>query len=484
MQRGAGDRRAGHVHGFQYRDRGHAPGAAHLHGDVEQLGVDLLRRVLVRDGPAWRARGRAQRALQREIVHLDDDAVERVLDVATMLAVIVDHRENLAERRDGAVVRRDRHTPLGIQRVGLRLVIHLIVSAGGVRARARTPAQRTEAMRVEAQSARGGDARILLAQRTGGRVARVRERGSARVLLLAVELVEVVPAHEHLAADLHELGDVVLLAAEVRGDGTDGAHIQGDVLAGHAIAAREPLLQHAVAVDEVQREPVDLHLAAHRQRLAFRPVEIADDRIVPVAELLEREHVVEAHHAARVAYGGEIVRERAAHPARGTLRVVERGERRLQPLQAAQARVIGRVGGDRGVVDVIGDLVGFHPCGDARPQACGILRVQGVDVESVEPRRIRVGGRQGGDPCLAARREMRDSLIGDDGRLRGVGCAVTGRHRVEIPCQLFVRHIPALPVSVSLSDGVRIDCTRMGGVPTWTTGRGDQCWARQMSGST
>ena len=68
--------------------------------------------MLVGDGPTWRTRGRAQRPLQPQIVHFHDDAVERMLDVTAMLAVVVDHVEDLAECGDFTVVRRDRYAPL------------------------------------------------------------------------------------------------------------------------------------------------------------------------------------------------------------------------------------------------------------------------------------------------------------------------------------------------------------------------------------
>ncbi len=40
-------------------------------------------------------------------------------------------------------------------------------------------------------------------------------------------------------------------------------------------------------------------------------------------------------------------------------------------LQAAHARIISGVGADGCIVDVVGDLIGFHPCGHARPQPGG-----------------------------------------------------------------------------------------------------------------
>ena len=82
------DRRAGDLDRLHHAERRDPAGAADVDLDVEQLGVDLLGRVLERDRPARRAAGRAEPALQREVVDLDHDAVDLVLDVVAVLAVV------------------------------------------------------------------------------------------------------------------------------------------------------------------------------------------------------------------------------------------------------------------------------------------------------------------------------------------------------------------------------------------------------------
>ena len=72
------------------RERRRAPGAPDRDDDVEQLRVDLLGRVLVGDRPARRAARRTELVVQRELVDLDDDAVDLVLDVVAVLAVVLD----------------------------------------------------------------------------------------------------------------------------------------------------------------------------------------------------------------------------------------------------------------------------------------------------------------------------------------------------------------------------------------------------------
>src|SRR5699024_1561101 len=60
VQRGELDRRARHAYWLHPAVRRHPAGAPDVDLDVEELGVDLLGRVLERDRPARRARGRAE----------------------------------------------------------------------------------------------------------------------------------------------------------------------------------------------------------------------------------------------------------------------------------------------------------------------------------------------------------------------------------------------------------------------------------------
>ena len=187
-------------------------------------------------------------------------------------------------------------------------------------------------MRVEAQTARGGDARVLLSEASGGGIARIGEWGSAGVFVLAVQCGEVVPAHEHLAADFHEFGNIDFRAGQILRNGRNRPHVERDILAGHAIASRQSLFEHAVTVHEIQCQTVDLDFTGHRQRFGFRPVEIADHTVVPVTQLFDGKHVIEAHHARRVTYGGKIVGKGTAYAMGRRLRGVQGRELRFQCL--------------------------------------------------------------------------------------------------------------------------------------------------------
>ena len=86
-------------------------GAPDVDPDVEELGRDLLGRVLVGDRPARCARGGAEPALHGDLVDLDDDAVDLVLDVVAVLAVVVDVGLDALDGVDDAVAVGDRQPP-------------------------------------------------------------------------------------------------------------------------------------------------------------------------------------------------------------------------------------------------------------------------------------------------------------------------------------------------------------------------------------
>ncbi len=127
--------------------------AAHSHADVDELGVDLLRRVLVRDGPARRARGGAEAALERDLVELDDDAVDLPLHGVAVLAEVRDELPDAVEAVDHPVVAGNGQAP------GLQQVVGL-----GEAGQAGEALQGADAVDHHVQGAGGGDARVLLAQ--------------------------------------------------------------------------------------------------------------------------------------------------------------------------------------------------------------------------------------------------------------------------------------------------------------------------------
>ena len=105
--------RAADLHRGHHGERGDPPGPAHAHLDVEQLGVDLLGRVLVGDRPARCPAGRAHRALRLDRVDLDHHAVDlvrRLVPVA-WVGVVVDIGLDVGEVGDDLVLVADRQSP-------------------------------------------------------------------------------------------------------------------------------------------------------------------------------------------------------------------------------------------------------------------------------------------------------------------------------------------------------------------------------------
>ena len=102
----------------------------------------------------------------------------------------------------------------------------------------------TPAMGKEAQRPRRGDGRILLAQRSRGGIARVRENLAAGGFLAFVERGEVGLRHVDFAAHLDHLGRV---GDALRNVGY-GADVGGDVLAHAAVPARRRQHQRALLI--------------------------------------------------------------------------------------------------------------------------------------------------------------------------------------------------------------------------------------------
>jgi len=85
--------RAGDVDGIEQRDRRDRTRAADVDLEVVQDRRDLARRELVGDRPARRLRGRAERAAHREVVDLDDEAIDLVRQRIALVLPVVDVRQ-------------------------------------------------------------------------------------------------------------------------------------------------------------------------------------------------------------------------------------------------------------------------------------------------------------------------------------------------------------------------------------------------------
>src|SRR5205085_7430876 len=160
------------------------------------------------------------------------DAVDVVLDVVPVLTPVPDVPQRTRDVVVHLVPAGDREPPLLQLRVRLRL---------RRRVEALTCA---DAVQRQGEWSRRGDARVLLPERSGRRVAWVREGRAALLDEARVELREVLGRDEHLAAHLEKSRDVLALQA-IR-HGREGPDVAGDVLAGAAVAARRPPHQSAI----------------------------------------------------------------------------------------------------------------------------------------------------------------------------------------------------------------------------------------------
>ena len=205
---------------------------------------------------------------------------------------------------------------------------------------------------------RGGDPGVELADRAGGRVAGVCERGLPGRGALLVELGERAARKVDLAADLDSLGRVV----DPQWDRPDRAQVLGDVLADHAVAASRPANELAALVEQRDRDPVDLRLGDEAQ-LPGADVELAQPVVqarLPGPELVRAAGVAQREHRLQVANRLERVDRLAAHPLGRRIRAAQLGVLRLEGPELVEQRVVFVVA-DLGIVE---DVVAMVVAGD------------------------------------------------------------------------------------------------------------------------
>src|SRR6266478_3628413 len=220
-----------------------------------------------------------------------------------------------------------------------------------------------DAVADEVERARGGDRGVELLQRPRGGVARVREHGLPGLLALAVQLLEGLERQVDLAADFEELGGLPRLAPQAERHAPDGPDVGRDVLADGPVAARRADGEDALLVDQLDRDPVDLRLGHVLDALA--PQELPHP-LVEGRHLLGRGDVLQGEHGLAVADGGELGRRRGAHALGGRVGRAQLGMRLLERLQAAEERVVLRVGDLRVVEHVVAEVVALELAPEVR----------------------------------------------------------------------------------------------------------------------
>ena len=225
----------------------------------------------------------------------------------------------------------------------------------------------TDGVRPDAKRPAGGDRRVLLAQRPGGRVAGVHERRQPLRGPLLVHPGETGQRQVHLAAHLDDRRRLLAaVQAQAQRDRLDGAQVRRHVLANLAVAARRPANEHPSLVHEGDRKPVDLRLDHPFDRLV---AEHPHRPLRPRPELVVAAGVAKREHRLQVAHLGEVPGGWARHPLGRRVGDDEVGMGRLQLAQLAhQGVVVGVV--QRRLVEHVVAMVGVV---DQRPQLSGTL---------------------------------------------------------------------------------------------------------------
>ena len=288
VQRGELDRDARHLHGLEHGEGDHVAGPAHVPSNLVERRRGGHRRELPGDRAARLAPHHAEAALQLEVVHLHDHAVDLEVErVAPRLPSATGGGQSV-----DVVVHR--HVGAHLEPVFVHPVERLLLRLEG------HALERAHAVAPDRQRARRGKLRVELADRAGGRVARVGERGQPGRGAVLVELGEVGARQVYLAAHLEQSRR----ALHAQRDGLDRAQVLRHVLAQLAVAASGAAHQRTVLVHERDRQAVDLRLGLVLDSRVLHPLLLQQvvhaclpgAELVLVARVGERQHRLEVRH--------------------------------------------------------------------------------------------------------------------------------------------------------------------------------------------
>jgi hypothetical protein len=293
-------------------------------------------RELPGDRPAGVAPHDAEAALEREVVDLDDAAVDLEVELAAALL------PGQALGDDLVLAVEQGNVVVDAQAVVLQPHQRVVV-AGEADALGDA-----DAVAPHRQRALGGELGIELADRAGGGVTRVHERRQALLGAALVERGEVAERHVDLAADLDQRRRVV----DAQRDRRNRAQVVGDILADLAVAARGPAHEHPVAVQQRDRQPVDLRLGHELEARVLDPLarEVVAHPLDPGAQLLLAARVGQREHRLLVRDLGQVGDGLAARSLRGRVGREQLGVLGLDRAQLVEQRVV-LVVGDLGVVE-------------------------------------------------------------------------------------------------------------------------------------
>ena len=322
------------MHRLEHRVRVQVAELARVPPDLPELGDGGGRRELPGDRPAGIAADHAEAALERELIDLDHHPVDLELQraAAPLPGLALAHHRLLGVELLDVRVHREAVRAQPLQRIPVGLEVEPLADAD------RVAPQR--------QGAVGGQLGVQLADSARRGVARVHEGRQPGLGTPFVEGCEVRQRHVDLAADLQQRRRIV--GVQAKRDRADRAQVVGDVLTDLAVAASGAALEHPVAVDQRDRQPVDLRLGDELEVRVLDPLagQVVSHPLDPRLQLLGRARVGQRQHRLGVADLDQVRDRLAADPLRGRVRRDQLGMLGLDRPQLVQQRV----------VDVVADL--------------------------------------------------------------------------------------------------------------------------------
>ncbi len=376
---------------LEHRVRIQGAGPPHVQADVDQPGDGRRGRELEGDRPARVASDRSERLLLVAAVDLDDAAVDVVVELAAQVDEALAGLGHALERLVAARQRIDREALFPQPREDAPVRLEL------------DPLERTDAVGEQRERTRRRHRGILLAQRPRRRVARVHEHAETGLEALLVEPLEGRERQVDLAAHLDERGPRV--ARETPRQRVDRAQVRRDVLADQAVAARRAAREYAVAIDERDREPVDLRLGDVGD-VVVEPAlgEQAPRARVPCGQLVAIARVGEREHRLQVLGGREPLGGARAHALRRRVGRSQLGLPLLELHQLAVERVVLRVRDLRLVELVVEPQMASRARSAAtRRAAAGSSAIGGEDVSELGRSRRDGVGLDRGEPLVGER---------------------------------------------------------------------------------
>ncbi len=283
----------------------HRTGATHLKLDVQQLGQLLHGRKLVGNRPARLASTETQLTLVAQLVDLEHYAVDLVFQRGAALADIAVVGQRAVDAFHQFQFTADRHTPaLECLQNGVLIIRQLAVDTA-------------EAIAAEFQRTAGSNGRIKLAQATGGGVAGIGEGLATGFTCAFVQRLKAGLTHEHFTTHFQHCRPA--FTTKLQRNIANGAYIGGDIFTGGAVPPGGTAHQHAIFVQQTDRQAIQLgltaifHLSAAAKQVANWQVQSLAHTPIKVEHVLLSEGIAETQHRHFVLYLAKPGRRRAAH---------------------------------------------------------------------------------------------------------------------------------------------------------------------------